>query len=164
MAPPAVYMKDFGQEYLLARVLWDGLPARRTAPSREADAWYHSAMRHTARLLLLSEAICFGAASLVHRGILVSGYQHPAAAEAEGAIGLMLLACYILTWAWPAHTRAIALAGQGAALLGTLVGALTVAVGIGPHTALDIAFHVAMLALLAFGLVATARSAAPVAA
>jgi hypothetical protein len=119
-------------------------------------------MRHTARLLLLVQAICFGAASLVHRGVLLPGYQHLAAGEAEGAIALMLLACYILTWAWPAHTRAVASAAQGAALLGTLIGALTIAVGIGPRTALDVAFHVAMLALLAFGLVATARSAAPV--
>ena len=70
----------------------------------------------------------------------------------------MLLAGLALTWAWPAWTRSIGLIAQALALLGTLVGAFTIAVGIGPRTAPDLAYHAAILAALAGGLVVAART------
>ena len=55
-------------------------------------------------------------------------------------------------------TRATALLAQGFALFGTLVGLFTIAIGIGPRTAPDILYHIAIVAVLVWGL-AVARQA-----
>jgi hypothetical protein len=114
-------------------------------------------MRQLVRLFLLLEAASFAAASLVHGGILLTGYQHAAASTAEGSIAILLLAGFALTWLWPMRTRLLGLAAQTAALLGTLVGVFTIAIGIGPRTAPDVTYHVAILAVLVWGLVVAAR-------
>ena len=54
------------------------------------------------------------------------------------------------------------IAGQRArwlavALLGTLVGLFTIAIGIGPQTVPDVAYHLVLLAALAAGLVVAVR-------
>jgi len=43
------------------------------------------------------------------------------------------------------------------ALLGTLVGVLTIVVGIGPRTVPDLAFHISVLIVLGWGMVVAAR-------
>jgi hypothetical protein len=118
-------------------------------------------MRARTRLLLLFEALCFGAASGTHFGLLVRGYEHQAAAIAESTIAAVLVVGLILTLALPVRTLAIALGAQGLALVGTLVGAFTIAVGIGPRTVPDLIFHVGILCVLAWGLVVTQRAGAP---
>jgi hypothetical protein len=110
-------------------------------------------MIHRTELLLVVQAILFAAASLVHAGVLLSGYEHSRAATAEGIIALVLLAGLVGSLVRPASTRTIALVAQGFALLGTLVGAFTIAVGIGPQTTTDYLFHAILLALLVSGLV-----------
>jgi hypothetical protein len=52
----------------------------------------------------------------------------------------------------------VGLAVQGFALLGTLVGAFTIAIGIGPRTGPDIVYHVGLLIVLGWGLAVTART------
>jgi hypothetical protein len=47
------------------------------------------------------------------------------------------------------------LAGQAFALLGTLIGVFTIAVGVGPRTTPDIAYHIAIVVVLIWGLVIT---------
>lgn len=91
-------------------------------------------MTRLTKLLLAFQAILFAAASLVHAGVLLSGYEHSRAATAEGVIALVLLAGLVGSLVRPASARTIALAAQGFALLGTLVGAFTIAVGVGPQT------------------------------
>ena len=115
-------------------------------------------MRQTIRLFLLLAGASFVVAALVHRGALVSGYEHREAATAESVIAAVLLADFVLTWAWPARVRPIALAALGFALLGTLVGVVTIAIGIGPRTVPDVAYHLAILAVLAWGLVLARRA------
>ena len=115
-------------------------------------------MRQTIRLFLLLAGMSFVVAALVHRGVLVSGYEHREAATAESVIAGVLLAGFALTWAWPARVRPIALAALGFALLGTLVGVLTIAIGIGPRTVPDIAYHLTILVALAWGLVLAGRA------
>ena len=110
------------------------------------------------KLLLLVEGASFIAASLVHRGVLVAGYEHDRAAVAETVIGLVLLAGAVLTWIRPARTRTIGLAAQAFALLGTIVGVFTIVIGIGPRTPPDLAYHASILALLLAGLVLAARA------
>jgi len=45
-----------------------------------------------------------------------------------------------------------------AVLLGTLVGLATIAIGVGPRTAPDIAYHVAIAAILVWGLAVARRA------
>ncbi len=118
-------------------------------------------MRRRIRLFLLLEGLSFVLAGQVHYGTIVGGYEHPQAAIAESVIGSVLLAGLGLTWVWPERTREIGLATQGFALLGTLVGAFTIAVGVGPRTAPDIAYHLAILGALAWGLSVAVRAPRP---
>ena len=110
------------------------------------------------RLFLLLEAASFAGASIVHSGILITGYEHAQARVAEGIIAGVLfagLAVSILRQEW---TRLAGLAAQGFALLGTLVGLFTIAVGVGPRTVPDLAFHVSIVAVLVWGLIFTAQA------
>jgi hypothetical protein len=114
-------------------------------------------MLRSIRLFLLSEAALFLFASLIHHGVLLHGYKHHEAGIAEGVIGLVLLAGLVLAALRPASTRAFGLAAQVFAFLGTCVGIVMVAIGVGPRTRPDIALHTAMIALLIWGLVFTFR-------
>jgi hypothetical protein len=110
------------------------------------------------RTFLLVEAASFIIASLIHSGRLIQGYGHPQARIAEGVIATVLLAALVWTWIRPASLRRTALAAQGFAFLGTLVGVFTIIVGVGPRTAPDIAYHIAILLVLAWGLRVAARA------
>ncbi|HET6577571.1 MAG TPA: hypothetical protein VFG66_04575 [Gemmatimonadales bacterium] len=88
-------------------------------------------MTRIVRLFLLVEAGALLAASFVHSGYLITGYEHAQARIAEGIIGLVLVA--------------------------GLVGAFTIAVGIGPRTVPDVVFHAGLVILLVWGLALTAR-------
>jgi hypothetical protein len=61
----------------------------------------------------------------------IRGYEHRQARIAESVIAAVLLAGLAWSWLRPAWTRRTGLAVQGFALLGTLVGAFTIAIGIG---------------------------------
>src|SRR5438105_15603929 len=119
-------------------------------------------MRHTVRLFLLIEGASFVVAGLVHFGVLARGYEHGSAAIAESVIGAVLLIALTLTWVLPAWTRTLGIAAQAFALLGTLVGAFTIAIGVGPRTVPDVIYHAATLLALAWGLVVAVRAPAGV--
>jgi hypothetical protein len=72
-----------------------------------------------------------------------------------------LLAGTTLTWIRPASAHFAGLSAQGFALLGTLVGIFTMAIGIGPRSVLDVVYHVAIVAVLASGLVVALRGRVP---
>ena len=110
------------------------------------------------RRLLVFQAALFAAASLVHAGVLLRGYEHSRAATAEGVIALVLVAGLVVSLIPSASARTVALVVQGFALLGTLVGAFTIAVGVGPQTTADRVLHALLLAVLVSGLVVTWRS------
>jgi hypothetical protein len=115
-------------------------------------------VRQRIRAFLLVEAVAFAAAALVHFGVLVQGYEHRQARVAETVIALVLLGGLIVSWSRPALTREAGLAAQGFALLGTLVGLFTIAVGVGPRTVPDVVYHVGIVAVLIWGLLAAARA------
>jgi hypothetical protein len=115
-------------------------------------------MLHTIRLILLGEAAAFASAAMVHAGLLVSGYEHREARIAETAIASALVAGLVSTWIWPMRTPAFGLAAQGFALFWTLVGILTIAIGIGPRTAIDVVYHVAIVVVLLWGMVVARRA------
>ena len=113
-------------------------------------------MRTTIRLFLLIEGVGFLAAGLIHRGVFITGYAHQQASIAETSIAAVLLIGLGLTWIWPGQTRLIGLVAQAFALLGTLVGVFTIAIGVGPRTAPDLVYHGAILVVLIWGLVVAA--------
>ena len=118
-------------------------------------------MTRSIRVFLLIEASSFAAAALVHFGVLTHGYEHQAAGTAETVIAFALLLGLALSWSPLASTRALGLAAQAFALFGTLIGLFTIAIGVGPRTLPDIAYHIAIVAVLVAGLIVAAR--APVA-
>src|SRR5438132_56663 len=109
------------------------------------------------RMFLLVDGASFAIAGFIHSGLLGMG-SHRAASIAESSLAVVVLLGLMLTWVWPTRVRLIALVAQTIALLGTLVGAFTIAIGIGPRTPPDIVFHVTILAVLAGGLVVSARA------
>lgn len=104
-------------------------------------------------LFLALETFLFGAASLIHAGILRSGYEHGRAATAEGVIGAVLALGLVASLMRSTPAPGLALAAQGFALLGTLVGAFTIAVGVGPQTPADLVFHAILLLVLVSGII-----------
>ena len=110
-------------------------------------------MPRTIRFFLLIEAASFIAASLVHSGVLITGYEHQKARIAESVLAVVLLSAAVLTWVRPTWTRKAGLAAQGFALLGTLVGIFTIIVGVGPRTVPDVVYHITIVAVLVWGLV-----------
>jgi hypothetical protein len=115
-------------------------------------------MTRAIRLFVFIEGAAFIAAALTHFGLLMDGYEHEKAGTAESVIGIVLLVGLALTWIRPGATRAVGLAVQAFALLGTLVGIFTIAIGVGPRTVPDITFHIGIVLVLAWGLIITARA------
>lgn len=113
--------------------------------------------RSTLLAFLAIEILLFAGASLIHAGIPFSGHEH-AQSTAEGVIAVVLALGLAICLLRPAAARTVALAAQGFALLGTLVGAFTIAVGVGPQAPADKVFHGILLVLLVAGLVAARRA------
>jgi hypothetical protein len=112
----------------------------------------------TVRLFILVETASFVAASLIHSGLLIPGHEHEQARIAEGVIAAVLGAGLILSFVQPTWTRWTGIAVQGFALLGTLIGLFTIAIGIGLRTTLDLVYHPIIIAILVWGLIVTARA------
>ena len=115
-------------------------------------------MTKATRVFMLFEAATFIMAALIHFRLLIDGYAHRKAGVAESVIAVVLVAGVALTSIRSDAVRAIGLAAQGFALLGTLVGIVTIAIGVGPRTTPDIVYHAAIVVVLVSGLVVAARS------
>jgi hypothetical protein len=113
---------------------------------------------NTLKVFMLLEAASFTFASLIHSGVFIAGYEHPEARVGESVIATVLFVGLAFAWIRPAWTRRVSLAAQGFALMGTLVGILTIIVGIGPRTLPDIVYHAGILIVLVWGLTVAART------
>nr|WP_245294579.1 hypothetical protein [Rhizobium anhuiense] len=88
-------------------------------------------MRPAIAILFLVETCLYAVASLTHAGLVLEGHEHRQAMIAEAVISAVLLlglTALSLDRPW---SRAAAISAQSFALLGTLVGAFTIAVGVG---------------------------------
>ncbi|HKP97811.1 MAG TPA: hypothetical protein VJ385_18885 [Fibrobacteria bacterium] len=110
------------------------------------------------RAFLFFEALSFLIASQIHFGTLMKGYEHAKAGTAESVIASVLILGLIATVLRPASARAAGLAAQAFALLGTCVGLFTIAIGVGPRTAPDLAYHFILVPVLIWGLLAMRRA------
>ena len=115
-------------------------------------------MRRTIQCFLLFEAATFVAASLIHAGVFISGFEHWKARIAESVIAFVLFAAAASIWIRPQAARTAGLVGQGFALFATLVGIFTIVVGVGPRTVPDLAYHAAIVAVLIWGLMVAKRA------
>lgn len=111
-------------------------------------------MQGRVTLLLVAEFALFALASLAHAGILLTGFEHERAAIAESVIAAVLATGLAVSRLHGTAARRAAITAQAFALLGTIVGAIMIAIGIGPQTPADIALHAVMLAMLVYGLFA----------
>ena len=112
------------------------------------------------RSLMLLEAVTFLAAAAIPAGLLVGGYQHREARIAETVIAVVLLAGAIVASFGPVWARRAGLAAQGFALVGTIVGIVTIAIGIGPRSFADVIYHVIIVCVLIYGVVLTLHARA----
>src|ERR1700716_2626037 len=110
----------------------------------------------TVRGFLALQVVIFLAAASMHFGLLLSGHVHRAAGTAESVIAIVLLAGLALTWAPPPWNGRAAVSAQTFGIFGTLVGLITIAIGVGPRTNVDLAAHGLMLVVLTSGLVVAA--------
>ncbi|MBY5580598.1 hypothetical protein [Rhizobium leguminosarum] len=115
-------------------------------------------MHSAIAILVLVETCLYVLASLTHAGIVLEGHEHRQAMIAEAVISAVLLLGLISLGLDRSWSRTAAIFAQSFALLGTLVGAFTIAIGVGPQTTLDYLSHAVMILLLATGLVWLARS------
>ena len=111
-----------------------------------------------AAMLFLCEACIYALASAVHAGVLIPEHDHRQAMIAEAVIGAVLLLGLLSILLHRPWSRAAAISAQSFALLGTLVGAFTIAMGVGPRTTLDYVTHAVMILLLVSGLVWLVKS------
>jgi hypothetical protein len=118
-------------------------------------------MMNRIRLLLVCETLAFAGAASIHFGLLSHGYEHSKAGTAESVIAAVLLIGLVLTLVLPKSTRFIALVVQLFALVGTLVGIFTIAIGVGPRTLPDVTYHIAIVLVLVWGLICTRRWQVP---
>jgi hypothetical protein len=109
------------------------------------------------RTYLLLEVMLFAAASLLHRGLLVRGFEHFQAAVAESVIGLALSVGLAVAVYRPGAARTAALWAQGVALSGVVIGLVTIIIGVGPRTPLEYGLHGLMVLVLLMGLAAAQR-------
>jgi len=93
----------------------------------------------------------------IHFGLLLGGYDHRAAGATEMVIEVVLVAALMLTWMRGPWSRRSATAAQSFGILGVSGGFLTIAIGIGPRTTLDVVLNAALLLTLIGGLAITLR-------
>jgi hypothetical protein len=111
------------------------------------------------RGFLLVEIAIFLGLVAIHFGLLIGGYGHPAAATTELVIAVVLVLGLLLTWTPPPWSQRAARAAQSFGTLGVLVGLLTIALGIGSRTILDLSLNLVLLLTLIAGLASTKRAA-----
>ncbi len=111
------------------------------------------------RGFLLVEIAIFLGLVAIHFGLLVGGYEHPAAGTTELVIVAVLVLGLLLTWTPPPWSQRAAGAAQSFGTLGVLVGLFTIALGIGSRTILDLSLNLVLLLTLIAGLALTKRGA-----
>lgn len=113
-------------------------------------------MKSLTQLFLVIQFAVFAFAASAHFGVFTN-MNDPGAGTAETVIAVVLLTGLALTFTRIADARPVALAAQGFALLGTLIG-VTLVLTVGPRQTFDVVVHSILLVLLIAGLAVTYRA------
>ena|SRR6266545_978486 len=105
---------------------------------------------------MIIEAVSLLGAAALHAGIVIRG-PFDQAAIYESSIGVLLAIGLGVTYLGLSAARVAGMATQAVALAGASLGLYLALRGIAPNTPLDIVYHVALIGLLAIGLVVAWR-------
>ena len=125
-------------------------------PSRDRSAEGFRSIWTVRGFLLLQIAIFLVLAS-IHFGLPIDGYRHRDAGATESLIAAVLVAGLLVTWTPPPWSHRAAIAAQSVGTLGVLVGLVTIGLGIGSQTVLDLTLNAVLLLTLIAGLAITKR-------
>jgi drug/metabolite transporter (DMT)-like permease len=92
----------------------------------------------------------------IHFGLLIGGYRRPPAGATELVIVAAVVVALAFTWGPPTQGQRAATAAQLFAMLGVVVGLVTVALGVERGTILEVALNVVLLLAVTTGLAVTA--------
>jgi hypothetical protein len=106
---------------------------------------------------LMVELALFTFAALVHGGVIPGVETYPRVAMIETVVAVVLAAGVITSFVSPAQTRAVALFTQAVALLGVVVGVVTIVTGLGPQTVGNIVVYAVMFITVALGFAVAKR-------
>ena len=110
------------------------------------------------RAYLITGFLLFLVAALIHAGIAGERFRHREALIAESIIAAVLLTGWTTSVLAPPRMRPVAIAVQAFGLFGTAIGLVTIAIGVGPRSPLDLVLHGLMILLLGAGLVTALRA------
>jgi hypothetical protein len=106
---------------------------------------------------LMVELALFTFAALVHGGVIPGAETYPRVAVVETVVAVVLAAGVLMSFVSPAQTRPVALFTQAVALLGVVVGVVTIIMGLSPKTVGNIVVHAVMLITVALGFAVAKR-------
>jgi hypothetical protein len=109
-------------------------------------------------ILLLAEAIVFVVAALIHAGLLIEGFEHPETRVAESVTAAVLFLGFLVSWRRPSWTRIAGILTQGFALFGISISFFTIILGLGPQSLPDMAYHLAIIAVLIWGVIISTKT------
>jgi hypothetical protein len=109
----------------------------------------------TVRGLLLLQVVGFVVLASIHFGLLTGGYRRPPAGATELVIVAAVVVALALTWGPAAQGQRAATAAQLFAMLGVLVGLVTMTLGVARGTILEVALNVVLLLTVTAGRVVT---------
>ena len=118
----------------------------------ESDKRHRSTLATVILLLIIGEAITFFLAALLHLGLpLLPGFSQPRIIPAtivEGLCGLFLAVSIIALLTHRGGTRGIAIAAHIFAIVGVLVGIVSLALGTAPADEANTIYHRVILGVL----------------
>ena len=103
------------------------------------------------RIILLIEIVALGAAAVLH--LPPGGDPTQSPSIYEGTIALVLLVGLVIVLVRPSWGPWAALLTQAFALVCASIGLYLAVIGVGPNSIPDLVFHVAIVALLIWGLI-----------
>ncbi|HVS06238.1 MAG TPA: hypothetical protein VHK65_08735 [Candidatus Dormibacteraeota bacterium] len=126
--------------------------------SASDDKSSHPKTAHTVRSIWMVRSFLFVQIAiflilvLIHFGLLIGGYRHQSAGATESLIVAVLALGLWATWTPAPWNQRAATAAQCFGTVGVLVGLLTIGLGIGPRTILDLSLDLVLLLVLIAGL------------
>lgn len=109
------------------------------------------------RSFLVAEGSLFLFGIVLHLGLIDPAYEHARTVAAEFVIAAILFGGLGLSLTRDTSPRLIGLIVQSVAVIGTALGWVMIAIGVGPRSVVDFVLYAVMLAVLGAGFLTTRR-------